>query len=307
MLDSWSAGAPDALDSFQELVDTGGVELLGETYTTAWPAWRAGGVLRPGAGALAARCRARNSGSGRVYSATPSSIYWDGLAPAIAALGFRGVLVEGADQALGWRSPNHVYEAATAPGLRLLPRNYRFSDDVGFRFSKREWDGWPVTADKYADWIAAVPGDERPSVRGLRDVRRAPVGGDRDLRLPRATCRRRAPAGASDSCIPGELVARAPAGSASSFPSARPPGPMSSATSPPGWVTGCSILRTNGCTALRAAGCSALGDPGLVEAWRRLTTSDHVYYMCTKWFADGDVHKYFSPYASRLTRPSSPS
>ncbi|HEY7681806.1 MAG TPA: glycoside hydrolase family 57 protein [Gemmatimonadales bacterium] len=150
LLDQLAEWALDVLESFQELVGTGGVELLGETY------WHSLASLASEEKFLAQVDRHRNT-IHRWFGQRPSVfrntelIYWDGLAPLVDRLGFRGIMVEGADHVLGWRSSNCVYQAASSPGLRLLPRNYRLSDDVGFRFSNRDWEAWPLTADKYAD------------------------------------------------------------------------------------------------------------------------------------------------------------
>ena len=165
LLDQLEADAPGALASFQELVATGGVELLGETFHHSLSALRDPEEFR-------AQVRMHGVALQRHFGRRPTVfrntelIYDDAIAPMVARLGFSAMLVEGADHVLGWRSPNYVYESASAPGLRLLPRNYRITDDVGFRFSNRDWDGWPLTADRWADWIAEAA---EPSVHVFMD------------------------------------------------------------------------------------------------------------------------------------------
>ena len=186
LLDQLESDAPDALVSFQELVATGGVELLGETFYHGLSSLRDPEEFREQVELHRAALQ-RHFGRHATVFRNTELIYDDAIAPMVARLGFSAMLVEGADHVLGWRSPNYVYSAASAPQLRLLPRNYRISDDVGFRFSNRDWDGWPLTADRWTDWIAGAAERQRARLHGLRDLRRAPVGGDRDLRLPART------------------------------------------------------------------------------------------------------------------------
>jgi alpha-amylase len=293
LLDQMEADAPDALASFQELVATGGVELLGETFHHSLAALRDPAEFHAQVG-LHRAAIARHFGRRPTVFRNTELIYDDAIGPMVAGLGYSAMLVEGADRVLGWRSPNYVYESATAPGLRLLPRNYRITDDVGFRFSSRDWDGWPLTADKWADWIGRMAessvhvfmdyetfGEHQWEETGIFDFLR---------HLPGALARRRI------ACLhPSALAARQPVGSLS-FPTATSWADVERDTS--AWL-GNRIQRAaferlyNIGRAVKAS-----GDPWLLESWRRLTTSDHCYYMCTKWFADGDVHKYFNPHES---------
>jgi alpha-amylase len=285
--------APDGLASFQNLVATGQVELLGETYHHSLA-----GLADPDE--FAAQVSLHRRTIEETFGRTPrvfrntELIYWDGLAPIVSRLGFRAILTEGADRALGWRSPNHVYSAATAPAIRLLPRNYRLSDDVGFRFSERSWDGWPLTAPKYAGWLAAAPGD---SVHLFLDYETfgehqwAETGIFDFLRLWPAECYRRG----LRFVTPSELARRRPVGTLS-YPDPTSWADQERDTS--AWLG--NGLQQSAHERLYRLGAelAGAGNPILLDRWRRLTTSDHVYYMCTKWFADGDVHKYFSPYES---------
>ncbi|MBK9690209.1 MAG: polysaccharide deacetylase family protein [Gemmatimonadetes bacterium] len=292
-LDQLAAWAPEVLQSFQELVATGGVELLGETYHHSLASLASEAEFV----AQVERHRAaigRHFGQRPVVFRNTELIYWDNLAPLIARLGFRGVMVEGADHVLDWRSANHVYAATTAPGLRLLPRHYRLSDDIGFRFSNRAWDGWPLTAEKHADWIAASGGDSvhlYVDYETFGEHQWADTGIFAFLAQWPRECLRRGLTFAH----PGTLAARAPVA------------PLAF-TRPTSWAdverdtTAWLGNRLQEAAQQRIYGMReavlAARDPALLERWRRLTTSDHLYYMCTKWFADGDVHKYFSPYES---------
>jgi alpha-amylase len=293
LIDQLGEWAPDVLESFRDLVATGGVELLGETYYHSLASLASEEefveqVVRH------SRTIERYFGQRpRVFRNT-ELIYWDGLAPTIARLGFKGVMVEGADHVMGWRSSNHVYSATTTPALRLIPRNYRLSDDVGFRFSNRDWDGWPLTSEKYGEWLSGSAGD---SIHLFVDYE---TFGEHQW----------AETGIFDflAHLPGECLGRGLNFVHPSDLAARTPIAPLSFERPTSWADlerdttawlGNQLQHSaqERLYGLRAS-VLASGDPGLVESWRRLTTSDHLYYMCTKWFADGDVHKYFSPYES---------
>ena len=293
LLDQLEADAPEALASFQELVATGGVELLGETSHHSLAALRDPEEFRAQV-ALHRAAIARHFGRRPTVFRNTELVYDDAVAPMVAALGYSAMLVEGADRVLGWRSPNYVYESASAPGLRLLPRNYRITDDVGFRFSSRDWDGWPLTAEKWVDWIGRMAessvhvfmdyetfGEHQWEETGIFDFLR---------HLPGALAARRI------ACVhPSALAARPPVGPLS-FPTPTSWADVERDTS--AWL-GNRIQRAAFDRLYRLGReVKASGDPWLLEHWRRLTTSDHCYYMCTKWFADGDVHKYFNPHES---------
>jgi alpha-amylase len=157
LLEQVMATQPEALDTFRELIGTGGVEVLGETYCHSLSALAS---LDEFGVQLDRHCALMESLFGkrpRVFRNT-ELIFSDQLAPAVRARGFDGVLIEGARHILGWREPTYVYESAAAPGLRLLTRHIRLSDDVAFRFSSRGWDSWPLRAETFADWLASTPG-----------------------------------------------------------------------------------------------------------------------------------------------------
>jgi alpha-amylase len=293
LLDQLAEWAPDTLQSFQDLAATGGVEFLGETYFHSLASLASEEEFVAQAEAHRRAIRRRFGQEPKVFRNT-ELVYWDGLAPAIAKLGYRGVMVEGADHVMGWRSSNYVYHAAGTPGLRLLPRNYRLSDDVGFRFSNRDWSGWPLTADRYADWIAGSGGDSvhlYVDYETFGEHQWADTGIFEFLEhLPWACFDR-----GLSFAHPSELTARTPVASLS-FGRATSWADVERDTT--AWLGNrlqhAAQARLYG---LRQA-VLASGDPRRLEEWRRLSTSDHLYYMCTKWFADGDVHKYFSPYDS---------
>jgi alpha-amylase len=296
-LDQLERWAPDVVESFARLAASGCAELLGETHHHSLA-----GVVHPGEFAEqvalhSARIERLFGRRPRVFRNTELTFH-DALAEPIETLGFRGVLAEGAERVLGWRSPNFVYAARLAPALRLLLKNYRLSDDVAFRFGDRGWGEHPLSAPKFAGWVHAVNGcgtvvnlfmdyetfgEHQWAETGIFEFMRA---------LPDAIL-----AHADGGFVtPSEAIAKHDAAGTVEFRD---------------WVSWADSERDLtawlGNRMQRAAleGLFALhepvlasGDPGLLETWRRLSTSDHLYYMCTKYFADGDVHKYFSPWDS---------
>ena len=293
LIEQLAAYAPDALESFQDLVATGGVEILGETYyhslaALADPAEFCEQVNRH------RRLIETTFGLRPYVFRNTELIFWDELAPTVAALGFRGMLVEGADHVLGRRSPNHVYSAVGTPNLRLLPRNYSLSDDVGFRFSQRSWNGWPLTAPKYADWLAGNDGDSLHlflDYETFGEHQWAETGIFEFIAHWPGECLRRG----LRFTRPSGLARRTPV---APLGFARPTSWADQERDLSAWLG--NRLQDSAHDRLYRLGrvLKTRGEASLLERWRRLTTSDHVYYMCTKWFADGDVHKYFSPFDS---------
>ena len=291
LIEQLEAEAPEALESFQGLVATGGVEVLGETYHHSLSALAHEEEFE-------AQVRLHRQTVARVFGGCPrvfrntELVYFDPLASTIERLGFRGALVEGADQILGWRSPNFVYAAESAPSLRILPRNYRLSDDVGFRFGARGWSGWPLTADKYADWIAGSGGD---SAHLFLDYE---TFGEHQWEETGIFAFLKA--------LPGELERRGLSTLTPSEVLDRPPVARLSFPRPTSWADSERDVSAWLGNRLQQAAHERLyrlrpevlatRDEELIGRWRRLTTSDHVYYMSTKDWDDGGVHAYFSPF-----------
>lgn len=294
LLQQMKDDAPNAYENLQRLAATGGVEVLGETSHHSLAALQ--NVAEFGEQVELHRAAVKRHlgiAAAPVFRNT-ELIVSDALATLVAKHGFTAMMVEGADHVLGGRSTNHAYASASAPRLRLLPRNYRLSDDIAFRFSARDWVGWPLTADRWAAWVAASDGEvvsvfldfetfgeHHHPESGILDFLRA---------LPDALRR-----SGVRMVTPSQAAARASAGSLS-FPT-----PMSWADTErdtSAWL-GNSLQQAahDRLYALRDR-VLASGDAKRIETWRRLSTSDHFYYMSTKWHADGDVHTYFNPHAT---------
>lgn len=292
--------APEAIESFQKLVATGCVELLAETY------YHSLSVLSD-----VAEFREQVAMHGRLmkslFGATPTIfrntelIYDDQIGREVLKLGYRGMLAEGADDVLAWRSPNFVYRAASPQqdsNLALLLKNYRLSDDIAFRFSNRAWAEYPLSADKFARWIHQVSGSG-DTVNLFMDYE---TFGEHQwqetgifqflAQMPEAVL-----ADPSFSFkTPSETVDSYQKAAPLSFP--RTVSWADAARDLTAWRGNEMQDRALGRIFELGERVKRRNNPALLALWRKLTTSDHFYYMCTKWFSDGDVHAYFSPYES---------
>ena len=292
--------APDVIDSFRRLVDTGCVELLAETshHSLAFLA---------DMDEFEDQVREQLVRIDRIFGVAPTVfrntelVVDERVAMAAEGLGFEGILGEGAAQALGWRSAHHVYRPHGCERLKLLLRAYRLSDDIAFRFSDPNWPERPLTAEKFTSWAEQVPedadyiglfmdyetfGEHQWQETGIfQFMEHLPAA---LLTSPRFSFR-----------TPGEVVRRYDPIARLALP--RPVSWADEERDLTAWLgnemqqTAHEAIHQLGPAARRAR---ADGDVKVFEAWRRLTTSDHFYYMCVKYSADGDVHKYFSPYGT---------
>ena len=151
-LEQFDRYAPEVIDSFRALAATGKVEFLSETYyhslaSLANPQEFKHQVLKHKA------LIEETFGVTPVTFRNTELIYNNSIGEQVAEMGFKTILTEGARHIMGWKSPNYVYAHDTTPGLRLLLRNYRLSDDIAFRFSDKGWEDWPLTAEKYLGWL----------------------------------------------------------------------------------------------------------------------------------------------------------
>ena len=158
VLDQFEQYCPDVLESFQKLVKTGQVEILAETYYHTLAFLYSRKEFEEQVKLHAKKIKKLFGAKPKVLRNT-ELIYNNDLAQVAQEMGYKGVLVEGADKILGWRSPNFVYKSVNADKIKLLLKNYRLSDDIAFRFSDRDWKEYPLNVNKYVQWINKVHGN----------------------------------------------------------------------------------------------------------------------------------------------------
>jgi len=224
--------------------------------------------------------------------------YNNDVARVVRDLGYQTVLTEGADHILGYRSPNFLYHPPNCEDLHILLKNYRLSDDIAFRFSNRSWPEWPLTAEKFAKWVNRINGngyvcnlfmdyetfgEHQWTDSGIFEFLRA---------MPKAIF----DAGDNDFLTISEAVDRYPSGGEMDVPHMISWADTERDIS--AWLG--NSMQANALHDINAMASEVLaaGDEDLTHQWRLLQSSDHFYYMCTKYFDDGDVHKYFNPYES---------
>lgn len=293
--------SPQALQSFKDLASTGCVEFLGETYYHSLSSVFDEEEFRAQVSLHSKLMRETFNYFPRIFRNT-ELIYNDHIGHLARNLGFDAVIAEGADDILVWRSPNFVYAVNGSNSGRgptkLLLKNYRLSDDIAFRFSNRGWAEFPLTADKFSGWVHNVSGNGDivnlfMDYETFGEHQWESTGIFEFLRyLPDKIFSH----GDWSFCTPSEAIDKYPV---------RAEVPFNRLTSWADVDRDLTAWRGNRMQESAFAKIYSMGhairengDPELLSIWRKLTTSDHFYYMCTKWFADGDVHAYFSPYES---------
>ncbi|NLX13757.1 MAG: polysaccharide deacetylase family protein [Phycisphaerales bacterium] len=297
VLDQFERYAPEVLDSLHELNATGCVEFLAETYYHSLS-------FLYSRNEFAEQIRLHGDKIQQLFGQRPTVfrdtelIYNNDLSHFIESLGFRGVICEGVDHILGYRSPNFSYRAPNTRDIVLLLKNYRLSDDIAFRFSNRGWKEWPLTAEKFAYWVNQVNGNGY-TVNLFMDYETLGEHQWEDTgifdffrHLPEEVFRY----SDNDFLTPSEVIDRYPVAGEYDVPHMISWADTERDLS--AWLG--NAMQSNALHELyrMESEIKNSGDPGLIEDWRKLQTSDHFYYMCTKYFADGDVHKYFNPYDS---------
>lgn len=289
--------SPETLESFQRLADTGQVEFLNETYYHSLSALFSEREFRAQVQKHGALMR-EAFGTSPISFRNTELIYSDHVAWLAKDMGFQAILLEGTEKILDWRSPNHVYRPAHTPGIKCLLKNYRLSDDIAFRFSDRNWKDWPMTAEKFASWAHQIAGDgvtlnlfmdyETFGEHQWEDsgifsfLKELP---SRILRHPDFNFRTVSQVARAHEAV-GTIETREPISWAD----------LERDLS--AWLgNGMQKEALNAIYELEDA-VYASGREDYLDIFRKLQTSDHFYYMSTKYWSDGDVHKYFSPYAA---------
>jgi alpha-amylase len=290
-LEKWS---PEALQSFKDLCATGRVEILAETYHHSLAFFYSRAEFEMQVDMHRRKVEEVFGQTPKVFRNTELA-YNNDLAYWADKAGYKGILSEGWDKVLDWRSPNYVYRPVYTDNIRLLMKNYKLSDDIAFRFGDSNWLEYPLTADKFSHWLSEDAdatnfnlfmdyetfGEHQWEESGVFDFLE---------HLPKEWLK------TEDHTF--MTVSEA-------IDSFDPVGPVDM----PETVTWADTERDLSAwlgNAMQGASIHSLydlqdrvigsNDLALIEDWRRLQTSDHFYYMCTKWFNDGDIHAYFSPY-----------
>ena len=297
LLDQLEKHHPKVLQSFIDLVNTGCVELLDETYYHSLSFLYSKNEFK-------AQVEKHNKKLRRLFKFKPKIfrntelIFNNELANIAEHMGYKGILAEGADRILEWRSPNFIYTPKTTNKIKLLLKNYKLSDDIAFRFSQKTWEGYPLTAPKFAQWVSDANGngnvinlfmdyetfgEHQWEDKGIFEFLKHLPGEvlkhpDNDFLTLSESIKR------YDSV--GELDIHNPVSWAD----------VERDTS--AWLGNRMQQEAIKQLYLMESVVKESTDAKLIEDWRKLQTSDHFYYMCTKWFNDGDVHKYFNPYDS---------
>ena len=297
-LEQFEEFAPDVIEAFAKLNDTGAIEFLDETYYHSLAFLYSREEFRAQVQMHREKIQHLFGQNPRVFRNT-ELIYNNDLAHFVAHMGYAGILTEGADGILGSRSPNNIYRPPHTTKLKVLLKNYRLSDDIAFRFSNRHWELYPLTADKMAKWITQINGNGElcnlfMDLETFGEHQDAETGiFDFLKQLPAAVFN----ASAENSFVtPSEAVDRFEGKADIDVPHMISWADNERDLS--AWLG--NAMQSNALHELyKLEGTlKERNDPELLSDWRRLTTSDHFYYMCTKYWADGDVHKYFSPYES---------
>ncbi len=287
--------APEVIESFRKLAQTGSVEFLSETYyhslaSLASPIEFKNQVLK------------HKAAIEHYFGVTPKAfrntelIYSDSIGEMVYEMGFKTMLTEGAKHVLGWKSPNFIYSCAQAPSLKLLLKNSNLSDDIAFRFSDRGWSDWPLTGEKYLSWIKAAAqndeivnlfmdyetfGEHQKAASGIFDFMRALPeivinDGEFEFVTPTQATKKHRPVGELDVMDPISWADEERDVTA--------------------WLG--NELQNDAFNKLndQAEKLALLDNEALWSDFGHLQESDHFYYMCTKFFSDGAVHKYFNPY-----------
>lgn len=295
VLDQFDKYAPEVIESFRELAKTGCVEFLAETYAHSLSSLVSEDEFIYQVKLHSAKIEELFGQKPKVFRNT-ELIYSDQIGSVVAAMGFRGMLTEGAKHILGWKSPNYIYTNSLNPRLKLLLKNFQLSDDIAFRFSDRSWTNWPLTSDKYVTWLSRSLEKEEivnlfMDYETFGEHQQATTGIFEFLKhLPGAVLSQTE----FEFLTPSEVCKKHQPVAPLHVPYAISWADEERDTS--AWLG--NELQNEAFEKLYAVRelVIASGDKTLLQDFLRLQESDHFYYMCTKFFSDGAVHKYFNPY-----------
>ncbi len=295
-LEQMEVYAPEVIDGLRQLANTGNVEFLAETYAHSLASLSDPVEFKNQVKQHAEKIEMLFNQKPTVFRNT-ELIYSNDIGEAVYEMGYDKMITEGAKHILGWKSPNYVYTSSVQPKLKLLLKNYKFSDDIMFRFSNYNWSEYPLTADKFIQWIDNLPADEQvvnlfmnyetlgsmqPSHTGIFEFMKA---------LPHFAFEK-----GIEFSTPSQIM------------DLNKPVGIFDVPYPISWADEERDLSAWLGNTLQKEAFKTLSDIGerlrmcndrrLKQDWLYLQTSDHFYYMSTKHFSDGAVHGQFSPYPS---------
>ena len=296
-LEQFESYCPEVLQSFKDLADTGKVEFLSETYHHSLSYLHSKEEFKEQVEMHYNKIRKLFRQKPTVFRNT-ELVYNNELAAYVERMGFKAVLAEGWDPYLQWRSPNFVYRPYGCSKIKLLLKNYRLSDDIAFRFSNRGWNEWPLKSEKYVQWLNSVNGngtninlfmdyetfgEHQWADTGIFEFMKA---------LPYDILKHPD----NSFMTPSEVAKRFDAVGDIDIPHMLSWADLERDLS--AWLGNKMQQSAIKRLYMLESSVKETGDKELIETWRKLQTSDHLYYMSTKYFSDGDVHKYFNPYDS---------
>jgi alpha-amylase len=286
---------PETLKIYQDLVKTGRVEIVGETYYHSL-------AFLYSVPEFVRQVRMHRDMVERVFGVTPKVfrntelVYTNALAEWADRAGYKGILAEGWDPILEWRSPTYLYQPVKTTNIKALLKHYKLSDDVAFRFGDSSWKEHPVTSEKFANWVHAHHGngntvnlfmdyetfgehqwEDKGIFQFMEHLPKALLAhSDTTFMTPSETADAYEVQGDFD--VPGILTWADTERDLSA------------------WVGNDMQRAAIEETYSLESSVMGSGKQDIINDWRKLQTSDHFYYMCTKYFNDGDVHAYFNPY-----------
>ena len=296
ILEQFEMWRPDVLKSFQDLIATGRVEVVAETYHHSLAFFYSRTEFEVQVEMHKQKVLSLFGVTPKVFRNTELS-YNNELAKWADNSGYRGILAEGWDPILGWRNSNYTYTPVDTNRIRVLLKNYKLSDDIAFRFGDRNWSEWPLSADTFCHWLENTQdaqmfnlfmdyetfGEHQWAETGIFDfldhfVRKWLTDDQRSFMTISEAIDNYPSSGEID--VPNTITWADTERDLSA------------------WLG--NGMQQEAISALYDIERKVLDthDLTLINDWRKLQTSDHFYYMCTKWFKDGDIHAYFSPYQS---------
>ncbi len=286
---------PDVLESFKKLAATGCVEFVAGSYSHSLSSLVEGKEFEQEVKSQMAMIK-KEFGQTPTTFANTELIYSDIIGERVAAMGFKTMVTEGAKHVLGWKSPNYIYANAINQKLRLALRNYKLSDDICLRFSNQGWEGWPLTADKYTEWLSSSAGEVVNLIMDYETFGEYQKANSGIFEFMRALPDRVLATGEMEfATISEATTAHQPIGVLHC------PHPMSWTDEErdiTAWLG--NELQNEAFSKLYAmqGDINRLGEKDYDYVWNFMKASDNFYYMATKWFSDGDTHSYSNPYDS---------